>query len=185
MPSVSARYQVQRSVHIPPTVDGTTPRGPEAGRRKPPAVYVDAGEIAVNRGLAHRDHDGSVVFNFSPSASGSAPAPRLSAHAGESGVWHAVASAPDTVQRQAANSAAREVEPSPDLTSASASPVSSAAPSSSSAPATSLGGASAPAAAGMPLEELARQLFGPLSARLKAELRLDRERAGLLTDLRQ
>jgi hypothetical protein len=43
----------------------------------------------------------------------------------------------------------------------------------------------APAPASPPLDELARQLFGPLSARLKAELRLDRERAGLLTDLRQ
>jgi hypothetical protein len=35
------------------------------------------------------------------------------------------------------------------------------------------------------LDELARQLFDPLVARLKAELRLDRERAGLLTDMRQ
>jgi len=30
-----------------------------------------------------------------------------------------------------------------------------------------------------------RQLFEPLAARLKAELRLDRERAGLTTDLRR
>jgi hypothetical protein len=43
----------------------------------------------------------------------------------------------------------------------------------------------APEAAGPPLDELVRQLFGPLTARLKAELRIDRERAGLLTDLRQ
>jgi hypothetical protein len=42
----------------------------------------------------------------------------------------------------------------------------------------------APGPAGPPLDELARQLFGPLAARLKAELRLDRERAGRLTDLR-
>jgi hypothetical protein len=46
----------------------------------------------------------------------------------------------------------------------------------------------APAAAGgplasLPLDELVRQLFDPLCARLKAELRLDRERAGFLTDL--
>ena len=33
------------------------------------------------------------------------------------------------------------------------------------------------------LEELARRLFEPLTARLKTELRLDRERAGTLTDL--
>jgi hypothetical protein len=34
------------------------------------------------------------------------------------------------------------------------------------------------------LDELVRRLYDPLSARLKDELRLDRERAGLLTDLR-
>ncbi len=34
-------------------------------------------------------------------------------------------------------------------------------------------------------DELVRRLFDPLAARLKAELRLDRERAGLITDLRR
>jgi hypothetical protein len=34
------------------------------------------------------------------------------------------------------------------------------------------------------LDELARRLFDPLTARLRAELRLDRERAGVTTDLR-
>ena len=57
------------------------------------------------------------------------------------------------------------------------------APTSSAAPAPA--GTPAPAPASPPLDELARQLFGPLTARLKAELRLDRERTGLLTDLRQ
>ena len=51
--------------------------------------------------------------------------------------------------------------------------------------ATSVPAPSAPGPVSPPLDELARQLFGPLTARLKAELRLDRERAGLLTDLRQ
>jgi hypothetical protein len=47
--------------------------------------------------------------------------------------------------------------------------------------------APAPAPAATPptdLDELARRLFDPLSARLRAELRLDRERAGVVTDLR-
>jgi hypothetical protein len=35
------------------------------------------------------------------------------------------------------------------------------------------------------MDELVRRLFDPLAARLKAELRLDRERAGLITDLRR
>jgi hypothetical protein len=55
-----------------------------------------------------------------------------------------------------------------------------AAPPSAATPA-----AAPTAPASPPLDELARQLFGPLAARLKAEFRLDRERAGLLTDLRQ
>ena len=34
-------------------------------------------------------------------------------------------------------------------------------------------------------DELARRLFDPLVARIKAELRQDRERAGYVTDLRR
>jgi hypothetical protein len=34
------------------------------------------------------------------------------------------------------------------------------------------------------VDELVRRLYDPLSARIKAELRLDRERWGQLTDLR-
>ena len=47
------------------------------------------------------------------------------------------------------------------------------------------GGASAGGApAGADLDEMARRLFEPLSARLRAEFWLDRERAGLMTDAR-
>lgn len=62
------------------------------------------------------------------------------------------------------------------------------------APATATAAAApAPAAgAGSPdqltpgqLEELSRRLFEPLSARIKTELRLERERAGVVTDLRR
>ncbi|WP_344809070.1 hypothetical protein [Microlunatus ginsengisoli] len=58
-----------------------------------------------------------------------------------------------------------------------------AAPASAAAPA---GGAAAPGgpASGSDIEEMARRLYEPLSARLRAELWQDRERAGLLTDLR-
>lgn len=35
------------------------------------------------------------------------------------------------------------------------------------------------------LDELARRLYGPLEARLKTELWLDRERAGLITEVRR
>ncbi len=49
------------------------------------------------------------------------------------------------------------------------------------------GGAAAGAANALPtdLDELARRLFDPLSARLKSELWLDRERAGMIADLRR
>jgi hypothetical protein len=40
-------------------------------------------------------------------------------------------------------------------------------------------------AGGEDVDELVRRLYEPLSARIKAELRLDRERAGMLTDLRR
>ena len=43
----------------------------------------------------------------------------------------------------------------------------------------------APAGAGVDIDDLARRLFDPLSARLRAELWLDRERAGLIADLRR
>lgn len=52
------------------------------------------------------------------------------------------------------------------------------------APAAPAGAAPAAAAAPADVDELARRLFEPLSARIRAELRLDRERSGLMTDVR-
>jgi hypothetical protein len=159
---------VQRSVEAPVPLSqpggraGATPGGPAPGAQEPAAAFADPGTIAVTRGLAHRDPDGSVIFDLGPAP---APSPPL----------------PETVQRQDASGPADAPGPSPG----SEPPV--AATSAPSAPATATASAAghAPAPAIPPLDELARQLFGPLSARLKAELRLDRERAGLLTDLRQ
>ena len=56
-------------------------------------------------------------------------------------------------------------------------------------PAASSAGPAGPAASAAPmnsseLEEMARRLYEPLSARFRAELWQDRERSGLLTDLR-
>ena len=50
---------------------------------------------------------------------------------------------------------------------------------------TGAAGAAAGAALPTDLDELARRLFDPLSARLRNELLLDRERAGMITDLRR
>ena len=74
-----------------------------------------------------------------------------------------------SVQLQSADTAAAPSEPAAE--SAPAAPASSAAP--------------APAAAGTSptdLDEMARRLYEPLSARLRAELWLDRERAGVMSD---
>ncbi len=83
-------------------------------------------------------------------------------------------SSPDPViQRQegGADSAAETTTP----------PESAPAPTAAAAPAAATAGA---APAGTDVDELARRLFEPLSARLRAELWLDRERAGLVTDVR-
>jgi hypothetical protein len=116
----------------------------------------------VTRGLADRDPDGSVIFDLGPAP---APSPPF----------------PETVQRQGASGPPDAPGPSPGREPPVAVTPAPSAPATATAPAAG----HTPAPASPPLDELARQLFGPLSARLKAELRLDRERAGLLTDLRQ
>jgi syndecan 1 len=103
-----------------------------------PTPVPDAGSVAVDAGLAHREPDGTVVFRQVAD-----PAP-------------AAAAPPSTV----------------DI------PVQRAEPS------------AAPAADGQgggnqDLDALAGRLYERLLGRLKAELRLDRERAGMLTDLRR
>ena len=84
------------------------------------------------------------------------------------------AATPGTVQRAAED----------DL--AAPPPVAGPPAAAGAAPLTPPGG-SGPGAAATPeqLDELARRLYDKIRYRLKAELRLDRERAGLLTDLRR
>jgi hypothetical protein len=131
----------------------------------------------VARGLARRDPDGSVVFDLGPAPVLPDPAPHYDEPAG----WHAAVVSQETVQRQETAEPAGAPTPPPGSGPATTMPAPSAAPAPSATPSTP----PAPGASSPPLDELARQLFGPLTARLKAELRLDRERAGLLTDLRQ
>jgi hypothetical protein len=76
-----------------------------------------------------------------------------------------------TVQREP------EAAPPPESVSAAAQ-----APSTPSGPAPS-GPAAASPAGGVDVEELVNKLYDPLAARLRAELWLDRERAGVLMDL--
>lgn len=129
-----------------------------AGALPPPRPALDPATVAIAAGIAHRDSDGSVLF---------APPP---ATPNQPTVQRADESEPPPPPEPASPPAA-EVTPPPPVT----------APSSTGAAAGPAGGAGATTN----LEELARRLFDPLSARIKAELRLDRERAGLVTDLRR
>jgi hypothetical protein len=53
------------------------------------------------------------------------------------------------------------------------------------APEGNTGGVASPNPSNLELDRLAAQLYDRVAARLRAELRLDRERAGLLTDIRR
>jgi hypothetical protein len=132
--------------------------------------------------VARRDSDGSVVFDLGHSPVLPLQAtPQLLRHDQPAGSDD-TSGHPRTVQRQEAVQRADAPAVSPDDESSPAiTPVPTAAPASTGPPSTPAGDV----AAGPPLDELARQLFDPLVARLKAELRLDRERAGLLTDMRR
>lgn len=79
-----------------------------------------------------------------------------------------------------------ETATAPPIQRQAASPTAEApAASPEPAAATTPAAATPPAAGGKPaeLDELAKKLYERIRTRLKAELRLDRERAGLLTDL--
>jgi hypothetical protein len=74
----------------------------------------------------------------------------------------------------------------PDLPSVPDLPHVSALPPAAAGAAGAVGAAAGAVAGGLPsMDELVRRLFDPLAARIKAEIRLDRERAGLITDLRR
>jgi hypothetical protein len=200
VPARAAGGTVQRSfADHPATSDpggratGWTAGLAAADRAEPPAAHVDPGAIAVARGLAHREPDGSVVFDLRPSLTLARQAPPMLPHRDLPGSPYTLASPlrtvpSDTVQRQEDDAGpmdspvpAADSKPPPVGLPAAAAPAAVTASAASSASAAPV----APAPPGPPLDELARQLFGPLAARLKAELRLDRERAGLLTDLRR
>jgi hypothetical protein len=92
-----------------------------------------------------------------------------------------------TVQLQTAAEPSGDTPPADEPTAGPTAQrqVETAAPAPSpAAPAASPAGAPPTGAAAADLDEMARRLFEPLSARLRAELWLDRERAGLVTDAR-
>jgi hypothetical protein len=133
-------------------------------RQTVPAPARDTGSIAVSAGIAQRAPDGSVVFDAHPVDD----MPALQRAVEVESMTAESAPAPPSVD---------QAPPEP----ASAPAATPAEPTAPTAPAV----AGAAPANSQNLDELARRLYDPLAARLKAELRLDRERFGLITDLRR
>ncbi|KAA6210388.1 hypothetical protein [Streptomyces filamentosus] len=191
-PAVPVRWEtpaVQR--HTPLTATSTTGTTVTAAPAPPPAPVQravapsvpaapraprDAGDVAVAAGVAQRMADGSVVF--------APPSPSAARRALPPGTF---------VQREAAT----EDPPPPapeEPTGAVPDPVPDPAPdpgaeaegNALSAYPSSPGGASsgAPPAAPPVTDEFVRALYPPLARLFKAELRLERERAGRLIETR-
>ncbi|MEV5971705.1 hypothetical protein [Streptomyces sp. NPDC051921] len=160
---------------VAPPVQRAVRRTPPASAAPRPAAPRDAGDVAVAAGIAQRMADGSVVF---------APPP----------VQRSVAASVPFVQREVAD----EEPPPPE-------PVPSPEPDGGSGadghggdghPAgADVGGPAAVAASGSPhpagtpgtpavTDEFVRALYPPLARLLKADLRLERERAGRLINTR-
>ncbi|MEV8344175.1 hypothetical protein [Streptomyces niveus] len=143
---------------------GSPPRTAAGG-----APLPTAGAFAVAAGVAQRMPDGSVVF-------GSSSAPHAS---------HSPGTSRPVVQRDAELSEEPPPTDSEPETGGESEPVDESAPP---APTSSdAGPAAAPARPGgtpVVTDELVRALYAPLSRLLKADLRLERERAGFLINTR-
>ncbi|MFC9750196.1 hypothetical protein [Streptomyces niveus] len=167
---VPAAVPVQRKAGGGPPVPGSPPRTDTGG-----APLPTAGAFAVAAGVAQRMPDGSVVFGSSSAAPSSHPPgtsrPVVQRDAELSEEPPPTDSEPETGS-----------EPEPDPVDESGAP----APTSTGADA-SASPATAPARPGgtpVVTDELVRALYAPLSRLLKADLRLERERAGFLINTR-
>ncbi|MEW1723480.1 hypothetical protein [Streptomyces sp. NPDC093109] len=181
-PLRSAPTTVQRSYEVT-----AAPSSPSLRRRRPGSPGTDAGSVAVAAGVAQRMADGSVVFGgtAAPSAS-SSPAP--------TNILPSAYGSPSfpVVQREAEFS-----EPPPPLPAPSyeaelpepapePEPESGPGPGNGSATDSEFPGPPPSTATAAPAvtDELVRALYPPLSRLFKADLRLERERAGFLINTR-
>ncbi|WP_369185246.1 hypothetical protein [Streptomyces sp. Y1] len=159
---LSAQYRTAvQAVPVPPS--GVRQQAPVA---RPGGAPADAGTVAVAAGIAQRMPDGSVLF--------APPSPPPGRRAGtELPIQHA--ESPPTFEPHAAPAADPPAEPpaapaadppaGPPVQRAESPPSTAAHPPPPAAPAEST-------------DELVRRLIDPLGRLLRAELRLDRERAG-------
>ncbi|MEU0625979.1 hypothetical protein [Streptomyces sp. NPDC005989] len=153
---------------VPRSLPGSGSRGASStGPAGSGTSFTTAGSAAVAAGVAQRMADGSVVFG-SPPPSYSAPVVQRETESEEP-------PPPDPPQETAAE-ADSQPEPEPGPTAdAHGAPGASA---SASAPGSAAGGAP------VVTDELVRALYAPLSRLFKADLRLERERAGFLINTR-
>lgn len=142
-----------------------------ARAEQPAARMLDAGAVAVAAGVAQRMADGSVVFR----ASRSLPAVQREAGVPGPAPTEPPPPGPGPPPEPPPPGPDPELLPEPGSDPVPGPPGSTGAPE---AKGTSQG--TAPAVT----DELVRALFAPLSRLLKAELRLERERAGFLIDTR-
>lgn len=161
---------------IPAVPVGPTPHSTSTSPS--PTAHPDGLPLVQRRDAPARSTAGSAPL--APPAEADRPAMAVSSRSVGLAEMFALAAAQSTDGVTVQRSAEAEVQPTsldsgPDAPSAS-SATSSAAPAGPPAPAPPLSGAE--------LEEMARRLYEPLSARLRTELWQDRERSGLLTDLR-
>ncbi|MDX2296396.1 MULTISPECIES: hypothetical protein [Streptomyces] len=177
-PAVPVRWEAPAAVRRRPSPSpGPAPVQRVTARPvpTPPRPPRDAGDVAVAAGVAQRMADGSVVF---------APPPPPAVHHRP-----ALPSAAPFVQREVATEEPPHAPPE-DVRAAAPEPVPDAEPEAEGAPASPVAGGTASTAPSGPsdappvTDEFVRALYPRLARLLKADLRLERERAGRLIDTR-
>ncbi|MCT2541536.1 hypothetical protein [Streptomyces atratus] len=149
---------------VPRSLPGSGSRSAPATASAPSVTstsFTTAGSAAVAAGVAQRMADGSVVFG-SPPPSYSAPVVQRETESEEP--------PPPDPPQDAAPESEPEPEPGPTAEAHGAPGASGAAPAHGGAPVVT--------------DELVRALYAPLSRLFKADLRLERERAGFLINTR-
>ncbi|MCX5501922.1 hypothetical protein OG887_21440 [Streptomyces sp. NBC_00053] len=149
---------------VPRSLPGSGSRSAPAAASAPSVTstsFTTAGSAAVAAGVAQRMADGSVVFG--------SPPPSYSAAVVQRETESEEPPPPDPPQ-DAAPEPEPEPEPGPTAEAHGAPGASGAAPAHGGAPVVS--------------DELVRALYAPLSRLFKADLRLERERAGFLINTR-
>ena len=161
-----------------PVVQALTQRPPAASA----AGSETPGDVAVRHGMADRDANGAVVFRLPVAApSHIVSAPVVSSPAAPPST-DAAGSSPDGANDW---TGAGPEDDGHDMPSIQLAAASAAGTPSTAAGAAAAGGSGGGGQSPADLDELARRLYGRIRVHLRHELRLDRERAGVLVEGRR